>query len=408
MFHRALLPILLAIGTACAPPPREGITFLTMKPDQREVWEEAFERFRAAHPDIPLHVEIAPRSSTQYHDLLSQKLKNRDPSVDVFMMDVTWPPEFASAGWARPLDDWFPPEDRADYLPGPLEANTFLGRIYGVPSRIDAGMLYYRRDLLDRYGFSAPQTWPELVEQAETILAAERVRQPSLVGYSTQFKQYEGLVCNLLEYFWGNGGNVLDEQGRVVLDSPENIAALQFVCDMISKDKITPPGIKTYKEDESLQAFRAGKAVFLRNWPYVWGLTQRPREQLLGKVGMVPMPHSDGYPRSAATLGGWNIMLSKYTRHPEEAWKFAQFITSEDSQKERFLPPMARGEEIWARAVGEPQWGPDGTVERVQGAFIDISRRTGRKARSERPSSESPRKRTSPIENSRVSIARRM
>jgi len=327
------LAVLMGLATACTREADDGgvhLTWATLK-DETGIEGRLIEQFERENPGVHVTLQPMPPSSDTMHNQYATYLISEDESFDLYSIDVVWPAEFASAGWARPLDDLFPAEERAKFLPGPVEACTYQGHVYAVPWYTDAGMLYYRKDILEEKGVKPPATWSELVAAAKQLQDADRF------GFVFQAAQYEGLVCNLLEYFWGNGGTVLDADGRVVLDSPENVAALQLVVDMIIKDRITPPGIKTYKEDESLQAFRAGKAVFMRNWPYVWGLTQRPREQLLGKVGMVPVPHADSCPKSGACLGGWNIMLSKYTRHPTQAWKFAQFITSQEAQKARFL-----------------------------------------------------------------------
>ncbi len=142
--------------------------------------------------------EIGPQSSTQLHDLLTQKLRNRDTRLDVFVMDVIWPAEFASAGWALPLDRYLGAAERQKFLAAPLSANEYRGQLFGLPLFIDAGLLYYRKDLLEKYRLQPPRTWPQLVEHAKTILAHEK--DPRLVGFSAQFKQYEGLVCNMMEY----------------------------------------------------------------------------------------------------------------------------------------------------------------------------------------------------------------
>jgi multiple sugar transport system substrate-binding protein len=123
--------------------------------------------------------------------------------MDVFFMDVIWPAEFAAAGWAVPLNRFFPASEQREFLEAPILTNTYRGRIYGVPVFVDAGMLYYRKDLLEKYAFSAPRTWAELVRQAKVIVANEK--DPHLAGFSGQFKQCEGLICNMLEYVLGNG-----------------------------------------------------------------------------------------------------------------------------------------------------------------------------------------------------------
>ncbi len=330
-----LAPVLAVALAACQPPAAAGLTFVTMKPDQAEVWDEAFAGFRAAHPDIPLRVEIAPRSSTQFHDLLSQKLKNADPSVDVMLIDVTWPPGFASAGWIRPLDAEFPPEARTAFLDGPIAANSFGGRIYGVPSRVDAGMLYYRRDLLERHGFAPPRTWPELVAQAHAILDGERARTPGLEGYSTQFKQYEGLVCNMLELVGANGGSLVAPSAaglRAAVDRPAAIEAVRFAREDLLGG-LAPRGSLAYEESESLSLFVQGLAVFHRNWPYAWDVANDPREsRVAGQVGVTALPSFPGH-ESVSTLGGYQYAISAHSTRPRDAWTFIAYMTSPEMQR---------------------------------------------------------------------------
>jgi len=306
---------------------------MTMKPDQAKAWEEAIARFERTYSSIRIEREIAPASSTAYHDLLTQKLKNRDPSVDVFLMDVIWPAEFAAAGWALAIDEQFPPSEQDKFLTGPIQAGTYQGHIYGVPSRIDSGMLYYRSDLLDKYGFSPPQTWKELVSQAKTIVQGEKDAQPGLRGYSGQFKQYEGLVCNMLEFIGSHHGTLISEDGsQSTLTLPPSIQAVTFVREQII-NQLATPAVLTYQEPESLAIFVQGKAVFHRNWPYAWGIVDDPRySKVVGKVGVGSLPH---FPqgRKVSALGGWLYGMSAFSQHQEEAWKFIQFMTSADMQK---------------------------------------------------------------------------
>lgn len=304
--------------------------FVTWKADHPKAWDEAIRRFEQAHPTIQIEREIAPHSSTAYHDLLTQRLKNRDQSLDLFFMDVIWPSEFAAAGWALPLDEHFPATERRKFLSATIDAGTYQGRVYGVPSRIDSGMLYYRKDLLAKHGFSPPETWEELVHQAKTILEAEQ--QPALRGYSGQFKQYEGLVCNMLEFVGSHNGSLLTEDGlRSSLANPETSQAMRFVREHIIQELATP-AVLTYQEPESLAVFVQGKAVFHRNWPYAWGLANDPRySKVVGNVGVTTLPHFPNGP-SVSALGGWLYGISAYSAHPEEAWTFVEFMTSAEMQ----------------------------------------------------------------------------
>ncbi|RME66887.1 MAG: extracellular solute-binding protein, partial [Nitrospirae bacterium] len=185
------------------------IHFVTWKPNVPEVWEKIYRAFQEENPDIKLEVQVGPHSSTAFHDMLTQKLKNRSTDVDVFLMDVIWPPEFAEAGWAMALDERFPEQEREKFLKGPIMANTYKGHIYGLPLFIDAGVLYYRKDLLEKYKLSPPATWEELVKQAEYITKAEEKKGNKIFGYSGQFKQYEGLVCDMMEFILSNNGYII-------------------------------------------------------------------------------------------------------------------------------------------------------------------------------------------------------
>jgi len=181
----------------CTKKPEGGATtirFVTWKPNQPEVWDEIIGNFERKHPQIKVEREIGPHSSTAFHDLLTQKLKNRSKDVDVFFMDVTWPPEFASAGWALPLDGRFPPAEREKFLAGPVAADTYKGSIYGIPLFIDAGMLYYLKDLLKKYGYVPPMTWPENPQFADMrgvfMAAYPRPRTPLYPTVSNILQRY--------------------------------------------------------------------------------------------------------------------------------------------------------------------------------------------------------------------------
>ncbi len=323
---------LLLLPVSCSQKAGEGkkvLHFVTWKPNIPEAWEEIFALFERENPDIDLDVQIGPHSSTAFHDMLTQKLKNRSTDVDVFLMDVIWPPEFAAAGWAMPLDDIF--KDREEFLEGTILANTYKGRIYGIPLFIDSGVLYYRKDLLERYGYSPPRTWEEMVAQAERIVEEERKRGVEIYGFSGQFKQYEGLVCDMMEYILSNGGYLV-EDGRVGIAEEEALEAVRFVRDRII-GKVAPRGVLTYQEPESLDLFIQGKAVFHRNWPYAWNVANNPeRSRIAGKVGIAVLPHFEGG-RSFSALGGWQVGISRFSRNREEAVRFATFLTSERVQK---------------------------------------------------------------------------
>lgn len=292
-----------------------------------EAFDRLIQRFEVENTGIKVKDEMLPSATDEQHQLYVINLEGRSTDFDVFAMDVIWVPEFARAGWLRDLSHILPPEERGEFFKGPVEAVTFNGRIYAIPWYIDAGVLFYRKDLLEKYGFLPPKTWHELVHIASEIARKE----PDLYGFVWQGKQYEGLVCNVLEYLWGNGGGVFKD-GRIVIDSLENQQALGFMRDLIYEYSVTPEFVTTMTEEPSRRIFGKGKAIFMRNWPYAWNIFQGKDSPVKGKVGVSSLPSFPGH-ESFSTLGGWQLGINRYTRHPEEAERFIQFFTSNETQK---------------------------------------------------------------------------
>ncbi len=309
--------------------------FYSWRSDQPQVWDEIVRTFEAEHPGVQVRREIGPNSSTALHDLLTQKLRNRSPDLDVFFMDVVWPAEFAEAGWALPLDDYFPGSERALFLKNTIQAGSYKGKVFGVPLFVDSGLLYFRKDLLEKYGFQPPATWSEMVRQAEVISAGESgsASEIRMYGYSAQFKQYEGLVCNMLEYIAGNRGFLVNpEDGRPGISGQSAVEAVRFVRDHVI-GKTAPRGVLTYEEPESLALFVQGRAVFHRNWPHAWAVSNNPGlSRVAGRVGISRLPRFPGG-ESHAALGGWQLGISAYSEKKELAWAFVRFVTSERIQK---------------------------------------------------------------------------
>jgi len=325
---------IVCLSFVCAPRARAQDTelhFVTWKPEASQVWDQAVGDFERQNAGVKIVREIAPQSSTQIHDLLAQKLKNRDARLDVFFMDTIWPAEFASAGWALPLDRYFHAAERNEFLKAPILANQYRGQIYGVPLFIDAGLLYYRIDLLKKHALTPPRTWRELVEQAKTIRVRER--DDHLVGFSGQFKQYEGLICNMMEYILSNGGALWDDKRLAsLLDQPAALEAVRFVRDQIIGE-ISHRGVLAYEEPESLALFTQGRAIFHRNWPYAWKIANDPEQsRVAGNIGMMPLPGFTGG-SGVAALGGWQLGVSRFSRKPDLAWRFVAFMTGIENQK---------------------------------------------------------------------------
>jgi multiple sugar transport system substrate-binding protein len=220
---------------------------------------------------------------------------------------------------------------RKEFIEAPILAGQYAQQIYGVPLFIDAGLLYFRKDLLQKYSLPAPRTWSELVESAKTIIAGEK--DSALTGYSGQFKQYEGLICNMMELVLSNRGAFWDERRQAsLIDQPAAVSAVQFVRDQVI-GAIARRAVLAYEEPESLALFTQGRAIFHRNWPYAWTVAEDAKaSRVAGKVGVSELPSFPGG-NSVATLGGWQLAISRFSRQPDLAWRFVNFMTGEQIQK---------------------------------------------------------------------------
>lgn len=285
------------------------------------------DRFESENPGIRVRNEPLPSSTDEQHQLYAINLEGRSADFDVLSMDIIWVPEFARAGWIRELTHLLTGAERDEFFPGPLEAVSHNGRTWAVPWFVDAGVLYYRRDLLGKHGVAVPRTWGQLVRAAQEITA----REEGIHGFLFQGKQYEGLVCNVLEFVWGNGGDIL-RQGRPVLDSRENREALAFMRGLINPRGVTPQLVLNDTEEQTRHLFALGRALFMRNWPYAWQTLSSPSSPLAGKVGLAPLPSFEGH-ESASTLGGWQLGVNRFSRHPGAAERLVRYLTSPETQR---------------------------------------------------------------------------
>lgn len=291
--------------------------------------------FESENPNIKVTLVDLPAESNKKLQTISTILQAQDSSMDVFEMDSTWPLTFISAGWTEPVDDVFTKDDIKGFFDGPIAANTYDGRLYSAPLYMDAGILLYRKDLLDKYGYQPPKTWDELAKISKDIMSKE----PSIKnGYSSGWKQYEALTCSAMEFIWGYGGDVLDDSGKVIMDSPEAIKGLQRMHDLTYVDKITDPGINGYKWSDSRVPFYSGNTLFIRDWPTAMaGANDPSTSKVAGKVAMAPIPGGKDASTNYNTLGGWSVGISAFSKNKDAAKTFLKYITGAKAQKTRAL-----------------------------------------------------------------------
>lgn len=325
----AAAPALAACGSGSAATSggRTTITFASAKFFAQESIGQIVDEYNKSQKLVTVQFQElpTPSQSTEVHQQLVQALSARDGSIDVFTGDIIWISEFAGAGWSAPLDDYFGSPVRAEYFPGAIDACTYDGALHALPWYLDAGMLYYRKDLVD----TPPSSWSELVSAAQKLTSGGKVAD----GFNWQAKQEEVLVCDLVEFIGSNGGSILAPDGKTVtIADPKAVEAVQFMYDTFTKDKITPKAVLSWDEVPSELPFLGGKAAFLRNWSFVWNDAQnKSSSSVAGKVGVVKLPAFPGG-KSTACLGGYQFGMNASSTKKSAAADFLTWMSSPATQ----------------------------------------------------------------------------
>jgi multiple sugar transport system substrate-binding protein len=279
----------------------------------------AIKRFNEANPDLNADMLEFSTSADEQRTQFVQRQEAKSGECDVFYADVIWTAEFASQKWVFDMSPYVESR-KADLIPATLETVNFDGKYWGMPQQTDAAFLYYRTDQVKEQ----PKTWQEVYEVAG---------QNDGIVY--QGAPYEGLTCDFLEIAYAAGGEVLSEDGtEAVIDSPENVKALQFMVDGV-KDGVAATGVTTYMEEESRRYFESGRATFMRNWPYAYALGDKKGTKVAGKFAVAPFPEFEGAGK-AAILGGHNLVISVFSDNPGAALKLVDFLTTEEEQVTMF------------------------------------------------------------------------
>jgi trehalose/maltose transport system substrate-binding protein len=277
---------------------------------------------------IKVNVVPHPAASDQAYSDLVRNFSQKSSSIDVAMIDVVWPGAFAPY-----LVDLKPKLGKQSkiHAPGIVAADTVGGKLVAMPWFGDFGLLYYRTDLLKKYGYSKPPTtWNQLFAMAKKIQTGEQKTNPSFYGFVFQGNAYEGLTCNALEWIASAGGGHYIDNGKASINNPRAQTILDAMRAQIGK--ITPRGVTSYQEDQTEHAFDNGDAAFARNWPYQYGIGATAGSKVQGKFSVAPLPHGANG-KSVATVGGWQLAVSKYSKHKDATIEFVRYMTSKPVEK---------------------------------------------------------------------------
>ncbi|MCL4861210.1 MAG: ABC transporter substrate-binding protein [Caldilineaceae bacterium] len=321
-------------GEAAAP---GAVTVQAMLASNPREFDNAAVAYCAEQTGINIEVINGPESATDRLALYLQFFGAQSGDIDIIQMDVIWPGILAEH--LADLNPYLEQEgvDIGMYFDRIVQNNTVDGALTGLPWFTDAGILYYRSDLLEKYGFDGPpETWAELDEMATAIQEGERAEgNPDFWGFVWQGNSYEGLTCDALEWqvSWG-GGEIVEPDGTISINNPQAAAAFDMAASWVGR--ISPPGVVSYQEEDARGVWQAGNAAFMRNWPYAYALGNAEDSVIRDAFGVVPLPKGEGPDaRNADTLGGWQMAVSRYSSNVDAAAKVAICMAGMEGQKIR-------------------------------------------------------------------------
>jgi trehalose/maltose transport system substrate-binding protein len=278
--------------------------------------------------DTGIKIKLVPHpaASDAAYSQLARNFSSKSSSIDVMMLDVVWPGAFAPY-----LVNLKPALGKQAKLhaAGIVQNDTVNGKLIAMPWFGDFGILYYRTDLLKKYGYgSPPKTWAQLGAMAKKIQAGERKDNPNFYGFVYQGNAYEGLTCDALEWLASSGGGTFISNGKVTINNSKAATMLNLIRSWVGN--ITPRGVTSYQEEDARNAFDAGNAAFMRNWPYAYSASKGTPVD--GKFSVTVLPHGAGA-KSVGTVGGWQLGVSKYSKHVGAATALVGYLTSPAVEK---------------------------------------------------------------------------
>lgn len=289
----------------------------------------------AAETGNEVKINRMPTSWDEALPLYQQLLAAKSSDIDVMIVDVIW------VGMLKEhlldLNTVVPKEEIDQHFASIVGAGSVDGKLVAMPWFTDTGLLFYRKDLLEKYGKPVPATWAELTATAKEIMDAERAAgTPDMWGYAWQGKAYEGLTCDAIEWVASSGGGtIVDEKGEITINNPEAAKAIDLAASWVGG--ISPRGVLEYDEESSRGVFETGKSVFHRNWSYVWGTSQGENGPLVGKVGVSALPAGAEGQTSSGCMGTAHMGVSAYTANPKEAVSLLRYMTGVAEQKRRAI-----------------------------------------------------------------------
>ena len=307
-----------------------------ISPGHLAVIERFNQKYKNKIEVVPVNLPFNKFSTNERKELLARSLRSKSDRLDVFSVDYIWTQRFAK--WCEPLDAYFSDEVRNDILSPTLQSCLSDGKLVAMPLYIDVGMMYYRKDFLEKLPDRKiiEQKILSSISWSEMKQLRRRIGKPDAPFYLYQANDYEGLICNYFEMIASFDKNFF-KNNNIDLRKPAAKQALQMLVDLVHKEKMSSPDVTEFDENKSYSAMLERGAMFVRGWPNFLENFQKefPEDRRFQSIGRAPLPHFDGH-EPTSVYGGWNLMVSKFSTKKNEAIEFVRFLQTEEAQKIMF------------------------------------------------------------------------
>lgn len=281
--------------------------------------------FEKQHPDVKVNLEFVPYEAL--HDKIVAARGAGGKGYDVVLFDAIWPAEFSRFDLLQDVSSRIAADEREKIFPGAMNTVVYQGKTLGMPWILDTKYLYYNKAMLDKAGIKTPPaSWQQVMDDAKVLKDKGIVKYPLVWSWS----QAEALVCDYTTLVSGFGGSFY-QNGKLDFSTPASLKAVTLMKTSLDQG-LSNPASREYLEEDVRKAFSNGDAAFALNWTYMYNMANDPKQsKVAGDVGIVPAP-GDTPDKPGAVNGSMGLGIAKASQHPEEAWQYIHYLTSQPVQ----------------------------------------------------------------------------
>ncbi|MEK6305134.1 MAG: extracellular solute-binding protein [Pantoea dispersa] len=312
-------------GSAAAATTTLNALFMTQAAYSENDIRAMTQAFQTAHPDVQVNLEFVPYEAL--HDKIVAARGAGGNGYDVVLFDAIWPAEFSKFDLLQDVSSRISADEKEKIFPGAMNTVVFKGKTLGMPWILDTKYLYYNKAMLEKAGIKdLPQTWQQVMDDARIIKQKNIVKYPLVWSWS----QAEALVCDYTTLVSGFGGKFYNN-GKLDFSTPASLQAVKLMKSSLDEG-LTNPASREYLEEDVRKAFSNGDAAFALNWTYMYNMANDAKQsKVAGQVGIMPAP-GDAPNRFGAVNGSMGLGIAKGSSHPEQAWQYISYMTSQPVQ----------------------------------------------------------------------------